>query len=470
MSAFRRHPCDAREEPPEPRADRSAPSRACGLGWALLLLLLFPPLGEAQAGGLRAGFGELFTFGSGCGPEVLFCLRSGSGTPDFAQEAFSTNANATARELTLFLQGAIALGIATVPAPSAGSGETFRLSALGVPVRNEDTSLGPVLSERALTLGRGSFLVGGNFSFLSFERLRGIPLEDLHLNVVQRDLPPLGPPLGDPAIERSYLSVRTRLALEAQVVNVFATAGVTERLDVSVLVPFVQARLSGYSDAEIVIAPGEDPAAGFSFGGPTEDPRLRERSVLAPRRGSGVGDVSLRGKLRLSEAEARLGWAVLADARLPTGRDGDFLGSGGVWIQGMGVMSLDVRPGVAAHLNGGGVLRRAEGQRDALLGALGVDHRRSERLTVAAEVLAQLPLGPNPLVRREVVIRDRAGSDHTVATSNLPTLRDSQVDGAMGFKFRVGSFAAVGNALVPLNEGGLRGRVLWTIGLQGGFR
>ena len=35
-----------------------------------------------------------------------------------AQEAFSTTANAAARELTLYLQGAIAQGIATGPAPS----------------------------------------------------------------------------------------------------------------------------------------------------------------------------------------------------------------------------------------------------------------------------------------------------------------------------------------------------------------
>jgi hypothetical protein len=142
---------------------------------------------------------------------VLFCLRSGSGTPDFAQEAFSTNANAAARELTVFLQGAIAQGIATVPAPSAGSGETFRLSALGVPVRNEESSLGPILADRAFTLGRGKFLVGANLTTLQFEQLRGVSLDALSFNVVQRDLPPAGPPLGDPAIERTYLAVSTRM-------------------------------------------------------------------------------------------------------------------------------------------------------------------------------------------------------------------------------------------------------------------
>ena len=445
--------------------------RAVGL---LALLLAGAGLGRpvpawSQDGSLRARFGELFTFGTGCGPDVLFCLQSGSGTPDFAQEAFSTNANATAQELTLYLQGAIALGIGTVPAPSAGSGETFRLSALGVPVRNEETSLGPILAERALTLGKGNYLIGANVTDLRFENLRGISLQDLQFNVVQRDLPPSGPPLGDPAIERTYLSVSTRMAFEARVANIFVTAGLTDRLDVSVLVPVVQATLSGFSDAEIVIGEGEDPAAGFSFGGPTEDPKLRERATLPQLKATGLGDASVRSKFRLSDTGSRIGMALLADVRIPTGKEEDFLGSEGWWIQGVGVASMRPFAGFSPHLNLGGVFRGGDGERSALLGAVGFDHRSTDRLTLAGDVLFQLPLGDNPLERRTVTIQDADGGLTTIPTSNLPTLDDRQLDGALGFKFEVWKLAVVGNALVPLNDGGLRGDVLWTMGLQGGF-
>jgi hypothetical protein len=444
------------------------PWAVCLVGalWALVLGAL-PAAG--QEGGLRARFGQLFTFGTGCGPEVLFCLRSGSGTADFAQEAFSTNANATARELTLFLQGAIALGVATAPVPSAGTGETFRLSALGVPVRAEEASLGPVLSERALTVGRRSFLVGANFTEIRFENLRGTSLEDLQFNVVQRDLPPLGPPLGDPAIERTYLAVTTRMGFEARVVNLFVTAGVTDRLDLSVMVPLVQATISGFSDAEIVVGEGEDPAAGFSFGGPTEDPRLRERSVLPLERASGLGDISLRGKYRFTSSESRLGAAFLGDIRLPSGREEDFLGSGAVWAQGLGILSVDAGAGVFPHVNGGLVLRSGEGQRNAVVVALGADHRTSSRLTLAVELLGRLPLGSNPLVQREVVIRDGQGIDTIVSTSNFPTLRDDQFDTAAGLKLRLWKLTFVSSVIVPLNDGGLRSPLLWTVGLQGGF-
>jgi len=435
----------------------------------VVLLLLQPTFLMAQDNSLRGRFGELFTFGTGCGPDVLFCLRSGSGTPDFAQEAFSTNANATARDLTEYLQGAIALGIATVPVPSAGSGETFRLSALGIPVRNEETSLGPILAERALTLGRGNFLIGANVTQLTFETLRGISLENLQFNVVQRDLPPIGPPLGDPAIERTYLSVTTRMAFEALVGNVFMTAGVTDRFDISVLLPVVRATLSGYSDAEIVIGEGEDPAAGFSFGGPTEDPKLQERAILPKQQATGIGDTSVRGKLRFTETGSSVGAALLADVRIPTGREEDFLGSEGWWVQGLGVLSTEPMAGFAPHVNLGGVFRSGEGERSALLGTLGFDHRTSNRLTFAAELMAQVPLGDNPLEREEVIIQDGQGNRITVPTSNLPTLKDYLFDGTVGIKFQLAGLALVGNAIFPLNDGGLRSDVLWTVGLQGGF-
>jgi hypothetical protein len=438
-------------------------------GMVLLIGAGLPAPTAAQDGGLKSRFAQLFTFGTGCGPDVLFCLRSGSGAPDFAQEAFSTNANATARDLTLFLQGAITLGIATVPVPSAGSGETFRLSALGIPVRNEEKSLGPILAERALTLGRGNFLLGANLTVMRFDLLRGTSLEDLHFNVVQRDLPPTGPPLGDPAIERTYLSVSTRMAFEARVANLFMTAGVTDRLDLGVIVPIVQATISGFSDAEIIIGEGEDPAAGFSFGGPAEDPKLRERSVVPQERATGLGDISIRGKYRFTEPEKAVGLAVLTDVRLPTGRDEDFLGSTGVWVQGLGVVSVDAGGGFTPHANGGLAIRRGEGQRDAVLLALGFDHLASRRLTIAGEFLAQLPLGSNPLVREEVVIRNALGGEISVPTSNLPTLRDNLFDGALGARLRLWKIVAVGNVLVPLNDGGLRSETLWTFGLQANF-
>jgi hypothetical protein len=132
-------------------------------------------------------------------------------------------------------------------------------------------------------------------------------------------------------------------------------------------------------------------------------------------------------------------------------------------------MSLEAGAGFTPHANAGLVLRTGNGQRNAAVAALGFDHRTSDRLTIAAEFLSQIPLGDNPLVIDQVVIRDGLGNDVVVPTSNLPTLRDDQFDGALGFKYRLGKWALLVNAIVPLNDGGLRSDVLWTMGLQGSF-
>ena len=89
--------------------------------------------------------------------------------------------------------------------------------------------------------------------------------------------------------------------------------------------------------------------------------------------------------------------------------------------------------------------------------------------TLAGELMAQVPMGGKPLTRRDVLIRGEGGESREVASSNLPALNDNQLDGAAGFKLRLGSLALVGNVIVPLNDGGLRCDALWTFGLQGGF-
>lgn len=444
------------------------PLRSLGACFLLTRLLTAPAPACGQEGGLRDDFLRLFTFGSGCGPETLFCLVSSGGSPDVASRAFSDNADATAGSLSDYLQGAIVLGLAAVPAPSAGSGEAFRLSPLGVPVRNQEVSLGPIIAERFLTLGRGNFLAGANLTNLRFETLRGVQLEGLQFNVVQEDLPPEG--LGDPALERTYIAVETRMAFEATMANFFLTAGITDRLDLSILVPVVQATLSGFSDADIIVGEGQDPAAGFSFGGPAEDPRLRARAELPPQKATGLGDASIRGKLRFNESDSRFGLALLGGLRMPTGKEEDFLGSEGWSVQGLGVVSTAPFGGFSPHLNLGGVFRTADGERSAIVGALGFDHRATDRLTLAGELLAQFPLGEDPLAqvqRVDTIYGD--GTPVVVPTSNLPTLADHQFDGALGFKLRLGPFALFGNAILPLNDGGLRSDVVWTLGLQGGF-
>jgi len=49
-------------------------------------------------------------------------------------------------------------------------------------------------------------------------------------------------------------------------------------------------------------------------------------------------------------------------------------------------------------------------------------------------------------------------------------MRDNIVDGSLGFKLTHSSGAtAIVNALLPLNAGGMRGRTIYTVGLEYAF-
>lgn len=449
---------------PLPRAGGRLISLAGRIVSVVVLVICGADAATGQTSGLRARFTELFRFGGAeCGAGVLFCLVNSSGAS--AAEAFSTNANATAAALTQYVRSAITQGIANAPIPSASSGTSFRLTAAGVPVRNEDESAGPIFGERGNTLGQGRWLLGINVTDLSLNRLRDTPIDDIRFNIAQRDLPPGGGVLGDPVIEQTYLAVQTRIGLQARVTNLFVTRGLRDWLDVGVTVPFVQAALSGYSDALVVPGRDADPAAGFSFGGPPEDPRLLARSVVARSTAFGLGDVSVRLKARLSDPDAPVALGILSDVRLPTGRTADFLGAGAAWVRTLGVVSWRARSGVVPHANFGYYHRSGEGVQSAALGTLGVDIRASDRFTVAAELMGQRVLGPNPLRSTTINI---VGSE-PILTSNIRTSRDDVYDAALGVKFTRGALTGLANGILPLNSGGLRGGLVWTAGLQVAF-
>jgi hypothetical protein len=58
----------------------------------------------------------------------------------------------------------------------------------------------------------------------------------------------------------------------------------------------------------------------------------------------------------------------------------------------------------------------------------------------------------------------------TVEPTNIPNRRDDLINASFGFKFLTGSgITIVTNTLWPLNRGGLRPNVLWTVGLDYNF-
>jgi hypothetical protein len=54
--------------------------------------------------------------------------------------------------------------------------------------------------------------------------------------------------------------------------------------------------------------------------------------------------------------------------------------------------------------------------------------------------------------------------------TNIPNMRDDIIDASIGLKFVTSpGLTIITNALIPLNDGGLRPDVAWTLGLEYNF-
>ena len=296
-------------------------------------------------------------------------------------------------------------------------------------------------------------------SGLNFTSLRGVPLNQLVLNFSHDDVPPAG--LGQPLRENDVLQVRVDLSVNLLLTTFFTTWGVTDHVDIGIAVPLVHTSMTGRSFGQFF--PFGVPTSHF-FAGDSANPVL---SANAATFGSatGIGDVALRTKWNFYTTETAA-MAVMGDARLPTGSDEDFTGSGHGALRAQFLASArfgDFSP----HLNVGYALRG--GRNDALLGTIGFDQPISDWATMAVDVLAEWQVGesslelPEPIVYQFPVTR-------TVQPTNIPDIPDHRSHGSFGFKFRTpGGPIIVANGLMPLRRGGLESRFIWTLGLDANF-
>src|SRR5688572_8756543 len=134
--------------------------------------------------------------------------------------------------------------IVSLPLPPPASGFTYEFDpALGVFSRST-TSFGPILSERAETIGARRVSVGFAYQRLAFDSIEGIALNNVPAVFTHDDASQLG---GREDV------VTTINAIDAEVSRsaAFISYGVTNTLDVSIALPVVTADLVVTSDAMV---------------------------------------------------------------------------------------------------------------------------------------------------------------------------------------------------------------------------
>ena len=439
----------------------------------LLALLLIPPTAVEAQQTLRDQVAQLFIFGSGTNPLHLGGT-AGTSNPASIQshgDHFVPAAVSQNGSIINFLTIAAGQSVANVPIGATSSGETYRFEG-GAPVKTS-TSAGPILAERSQTLGRGRAIVGVNRTNVPFSTIRGQDLGNLELMFTHQNVDFAGcdsiqggdcSQMGLPLLENEVIRVRLDMDMDVTITSLYATYGLFDRLDVSFVVPLVSTRFNGFSEATVI--PFGGTTATHFFDGTPSNPVLSATRVVS---GSafGVGDVTVRSKFLVRQTQ-KAALALFGDARFATGDENDLLGAG--YFSARGEAALTAAFGAfSPHLNAGYLYRNTESTSDAILGTFGFDHLMSPNVTLAVDVLSRMQVGESKF-RLPGTVHIDYPFQRDVEPTSIPDTRDNIVDGSIGFKFSHPTGATlIVNALLPLNDGGLRGRRVFTAGLEYAF-
>ena len=352
-----------------------------------------------------------------------------------------------------------------MPLPSLASGFTYEFDpTLGVFSRTTE-SLGPILAERAETIGASRTAFGMTYQRFTFDSIEGLDLDRIPAVFTHDGFERRG---GRDDVVTSMNSIEARVGQ----FTAFATYGVTERFDVSVAVPFIATDLTVISDATVRRLGTTDPEVHFFR---SADDVLGDRRIFtAFGRASGIGDVTIRLKGTL-ETWGPTGLGVAVDLRLPTGDEQNLLGAGApgvksfvIWSRASRAFSPHVNVGYV--WNGSSVLagNPATGESldlpDQLAYVTGADFGLSPRFTFALDLLRQVTIDAPRLVRRDF--------QHLNGINLFPdiTFEDStfnELSMAVGLKIGLTDEMLVDfNLLFRLDDNGLRDKVTPLVGLE----
>lgn len=329
---------------------------------------------------------------------------------------------------------ALLANLATLPVPSTSGAFAYRLNPeLGTVERTTQT-FGASFVERAQTAGRGQVSFGLAFQYLRFDSLDGRNLRDGSLVTTANKFVDETTP---------FDADRLTLNIDANVATLYGNVGITDRLDVAVIVPMVSLQVSGSR---------LDDYRGQTF-----------MQATASSHAVGLADMIVRSKYALySSPEGNVAAAV--DVRLPTGRREDLLGAGtastrfsGIGSIELGRMSMSANAGVTF----GGLARELNYDAAVAIAA-------TPRVTIAGEMLGRWIDGPGHVVEVTTPHPTLVGVQTIRLTPDASPL--NIVTLVPGVKWNLtDTWVLAANVTVPLTTAGLTASYTPFIGLDYAF-
>lgn len=204
---------------------------------------------------------------------------------------------------------------------------------LGIPVE-ESRNLGSVLTERGDTIGKYKLFVGFTYQHFTFSTIDGTKLNNLPV-----------------VFQVAGTTPKIGYALNSLSVNVnqytgFAAFGLSDRIDVSVTLPFNRVSMSAASNNGLINVTNPTGCPAACNPAPGQLP-----PVNAPGSATGIGDLLVGIKATVIKAEkSRL--ALGLEGRFPTGDPYNLLGSGAYGVKPFVVFSRHAGS-VTPHVNVG---------------------------------------------------------------------------------------------------------------------
>jgi hypothetical protein len=305
--------------------------------------------------------------------------------------------------------------------------------------RRKPLPLGPVFSERADPVGARKLSLGINYLYAAYDSIEGHDLDELVSN--------------SPNGSAAYVAVCAwdlcepvqavaHLDLEAQILALSGTYGLTPDLDFSIFLPLVRTFLRGSTTFV-----GPDPRVA-----PQPDFFLFQYAKHATATNEGIGDLMLRLRYRLLRhplADVAAGLTL----SLPTGSQASFHGTGHTLVNTALYASRTFAGRVQPHINTGFVFNADDIERSQARYSAGFDLLVFDWLTLNNDFLGRSDVAQAHEIDRPVFVQiERAD---TLQFSTGLKVAPFQRTAVLFF-----------NVLLPLNNDGLRADAVFASGVE----
>jgi hypothetical protein len=338
----------------------------------------------------------------------------------------------------------VGLEVSTAPIGSSAGGFTFTFDPVTRSFRRAAPSFGPMFGDRAITAGQGRAGMGVNFIHATYDALDGIPIGDGSLRTVVfygGSSAPTG---------------AATLTITSDTVVMFANLSLNRWFDASLAAPWVTLRLDGAH-------------------------AIAGQQAIGRATAQGLGDVALRGKIRLYE-QRQGGVALGVDLRLPTGDPEAMLGAGVTRTLVSGIWSGTIGP-VVPHASFGyefwsdpfrafDPLQQAPidaGKNGTMLQG-GVEWAATNRLTVNGEFMQRTIRNGARLTYKAVPLPANPFGLTSASVASIDPRGLDRASVAGGIKWNVaGTALLTANILIPVTDAGLVDHLTPVVGLDWGF-